>query len=414
MKLARLILLTTAPIFLISPGGHSGAEPQGVAATDGHTVALWLFDDPLYPLATLTDAGPYRNDLRLVSGYAEWWAKTGGKGTPDEEPLHMLGGTGLVPGKFGGALRLPAGAHGEVIWPGNLQRYGTAYLTSRGNEISGRLNLGYLDWTLEFWFGAAGDQARPCVIFELRNEKKERGTPMANALKMDQGRIRFILSSRTITDDPGRRFDLELPIPTDPARLNDGGWHHLAFTFTAAERQLRHYVDGRLQPLPEKDDFLPMIGQLISLHIGDGLHGLLDEMRISDLVRYTTEFSAPGSLSRNFGPNPPLPNHPDGPPPLFPPDSKAGEPVQLGSRKHVFIDNALIEQMTNLELKPNPPASYEVSRFVNDRPWEPTPRFGSTLPDICSVWDEGNEIRMPIPFRATACAGSLPGEARRM
>lgn len=34
-------------------------------ADDRHTVALWLFDEPMYPNMTLTDAGPERADLRL-------------------------------------------------------------------------------------------------------------------------------------------------------------------------------------------------------------------------------------------------------------------------------------------------------------------------------------------------------------
>lgn len=60
--------------------------------------------------------------------------------------------------------------------------------------------------------------------------------------------------------------------------------------------QMRHYVDGRQQPLPAKGTFLPQMGQIVSMRIGrdiEGkkeLEGLLDEMRISDIVRYTRDF----------------------------------------------------------------------------------------------------------------------------
>jgi len=42
----------------------------------------------------------------------------------------------------------------------------------------------------------------------------------------------------------------------------------------------------------------------------------------------------------------------------------------------------------------NPPTSFQVTDFLNDQFWEPTPRMGPAIPDIGSVWDEGDEIRM--------------------
>src|SRR5439155_1425309 len=94
----------------------------------------------------------------------------------------------------------------------------------------------------------------------------------------------FLLVSRLFSIRPGylqsRDSSLDLPISTDAARLNDGDWHHLAFTFTALERQMRHFVDGRLQPLPEKGTFLPQMGQIVSMRFGAGmpdLAGIWDE-----------------------------------------------------------------------------------------------------------------------------------------
>ena len=366
-------------------------------ADDGHVVALWLFDDPNYPNTTLTDGGPYRNDLRLVSGYSRWWLQTEGKGEPAEPPLHVSGQGGIVPGKFGGALRLPAGRNGSVEFPPNIQRYGTAPLGARAGKVPERFNVGYLDWTLEFWFKAAGAQGEPGAIYELRNESgHKRAVAMINALRMDSGRARFILSSRTITDDTDKRFNFELEIPTDAARLNDGDWHHVAFTYTAAERQTRHYLDGRLMSLPEKGGFLPMMGELVSLRIGDKMEAFLDEMRLSDVVRYRAQFVPPGSFSRAHGTARRAPAKPNGPPLLF---SNAGTsagsaPIRIGSRKHLFVDDVLIEKRTGLDFKVNQPVSVQVTSFINDQPWEPTPRMGSTLPDVCSVWDDGDEIRM--------------------
>ena len=89
---------------------------------------------------------------------------------------------------------------------------------------------------------------------------------------------------------------------------------------------MRHYVDGRLQPLPEKGGFLPLMGRLVSLRVGrdiDGgqeLHGFLDEMRLSDVVRYPAEFTPPESFSLNHRAAY-EPARPDGPPLLFGPDA---------------------------------------------------------------------------------------------
>jgi hypothetical protein len=374
---------------LLSAAPGTGAGKTAPAGVDEHTVALWLFDDPPYANVTLTDAGPLQVDLRLDTG------------TRKPLPPGLLEGErGLAKGRFGGALHLPVGEGAGVTWPrGRWLSYGSSPLFSRGNEVPERCNIGSLDWTLEVWFKASGEQSGRGVLFELRNETGEafKYNPAGvNALAVEKSRRGFVLQSRLLTL---RKWDVETAIPTDGALLNDGGWHHLAFTFTARERQLRHYLDGRLQPLPEKGGFLPLMGQLVSLRLGrdsDGgqeLFGFLDEMRLSDAVRYTAEFTPPESFSRNYGAATYEPTRPDGPPLLFGPDAPAG-PVRLGGRKHVFIDDALVERKQNVRLTVNPPTSFQVTDFLNDQFWEPTPRMGPAIPDIGSVWDEGDEIRM--------------------
>lgn len=297
------------------------AEDSGDTAVDRHTVALWLFDDPQYYNVTLTDAGPYQIDLRLDTG---------------REPTSgwIEGKCGLVKGRFGGALNLPLGDGRGVTWPSSvaIPHFGVSYVRDRGNEVPEWCNLGYLDFTVEFWLKAAGDQPGPGMVFELRNAADvrlgESSCPLGlSALLLDAGRKQFILVSKTLST---RKWDFELAIPTDAAKLNDARWHHLAFTFTAGERQMRHFVDGELQPLPEKGTFLPLMGRLTSLRLGRDIEGkqelvgLLDEMRISDVVRYRENFTPPGSLSRNYGRNPPAPGKPNGPPLLFAGDRGSG------------------------------------------------------------------------------------------
>lgn len=378
----------------------AGAAPPSTAASDHpgvdeHTVALWLFDEPQYGHMTLTDAGPHQIDLRLETGPKPE------ESVPTPLPRSMSEGRrGLVEGRFGRALHLPIGDGAGVTWPdAHWRRYGSAPLFTRGDEVPELANLGYFDWTLELWFKASGAQAGRGALLDLRNEAGE-ATPRSpggvNGLLLEHDRREFVLVSRLLSV---REWDLEIPIPTDADRLNDGQWHHLAFTFTALERQLRHYVDGRLQTLPEKGGFLPLMGGIVSLRLGrdvDGgqeLAGLVDEFRLSRVVRYRRDFPPPGSLSRNWGARPPAKGRPIGPPLLFGPEATPG-PVALGSRKHLFIDDALLARMEGVRLAVNPPTVLDATDFRSDQAWEPTPRFGAGLPDVASIWDEGDEIRM--------------------
>ncbi len=268
-------------------------------------------------------------------------------------------------------------------------------------------NLGYLDYTIEFWFKSVGEQIGPGVVWEVRNEghskKPEEKTYIHyNALVLDNARTRFLLRGKMTRRDGARivNWDPNVELPTDSARLNDARWHHVAFTYTATEHQMRHFLDGRLQPVPKIGGFLPLTGLLESMTLGrDGeggqeLVGALDEFRISGVVRYTHNFEPPGSFSRNFGQNPPLSGKANGPPLLFGPKTTVG-PVVLGSRKHLFIDKALIARMDEtIRFTSNTPIRIEVTDFRNTRPWEPSPRMGGAIPDICSFWDDGDKINM--------------------
>jgi hypothetical protein len=280
---------------------------------------------------TLTDAGPYQNDLRLETGYTRWWQRTEGKGEPEVLPLHVEGNGGLVPGKYGNALRLPVDPKAEVRLETNrLGRYGTTSYIHGGPEgLSERFNFGYIDWTLEFWFKATAEQRERGFLFELRNETGNgRARPAVNSLSINPGRTGFLLSSHLLPN-PQVRYEEDLPIPTDAGHLNDGQWHHITFTFTSSERQVRHYPDGRIQSLPARGSFLPEMGALASWVLGKGFVGMMDEMRISDTVRYKGDFTPPGSFAVMQMAQ--RPSRPNGLPLIF----RDGDPaavIQLGSR----------------------------------------------------------------------------------
>jgi hypothetical protein len=81
--------------------------------------------------------------------------------------------------------------------------------------------------------------------------------------------------------------------------------------------------------------------------------GWLDELRISNTARYAHDF-VPSTHSLNFGPDPPPAAEPTGPPLLFG-DAPHADPLPLGGRKHIFIDDALIDRSSGVKFAVNRP-----------------------------------------------------------
>ena len=114
--------------------------------------------------------------------------------------------------------------------------------------------------------------------------------------------------------------------------------------------------EGALEP----PDGLEGRAGVLELELRDGrwgrpLGGRIDELRFSAGQVYEGAFDPPAS----FAP----PSHnvllKRGPPLLFA-DLPAGEaPIQLGSRKHLFIDDAIVATMKNGRFVVNPPRKAE-------------------------------------------------------
>ena len=228
----------------------------------------------------------------------------------------------------------------------------------------------------ECWFRGDGPQLTRGVLWEVRSETPPPpiDSPGVNSLTVEDGRKEF----RLITTAGGRaNWNREISIPTDTAKLNDGQWHHIVFVFSRDERQLRHFVDGVLQPLPGQGGFLPVMALVRSLSLGrsqDEAHSILraslDELRISSVARYRENFETPGTFARHGND---APTKPTGPSPLF--GAAANTVIELGDRKHVFIDGALLARHENCQFVPQPPQVREMTDFRCDQAWEATPRF---------------------------------------
>jgi len=347
---------------------------------DRHTVALWLFDETAYAYNTLTDAGIYEYDLRLF----------GGK---------------LVPGKFGTALETSPEADFNLYyaeWAGKVSQKPMRRPDGEPSGLWGPTiapekileTLAGQNWTIEFWM-------------------KFLSTPDGEAVVLDMGQA-YKPGMKIILDSASGRFRIlnayggfQAICRTDTKKLFDGRWHHLAFVWSALERKLYHYLDGCSQPTPvvsslprqpvppsvipssfvkpkgydifdKSADYEKFRRYRFNLSIGEDRHGgsdlhsVFDEFRISNVIRYCADFEIPASFSHNYGPDAPKPAVPTGPPLLFAPDSPKGI-VHLGSRKYLFIDDALLESKRNVQLVCNPPKKLQKLNFKpDDSRWRPS------------------------------------------
>jgi len=359
--------------FLVVISGSAPAQTADYfpSFADEHTVGLWLFDETDYPYTTLTDASRYEYDLRLMKG---------GK---------------LVPGKFGGCLKLTPGldfATGYAAWKGMV---GFTYM----REVSGRPGSGLWgptvapkqlletlagrEFTCEFWLMLMSSPIQEVVLIDL-GDKYEPGF----ALTLKERASGFVVENAYA--------GFKAVCPAELKQIWGRAWHHIAFTYSPASKTLRYFIDGMLQssvavaPIdksvvppsiwPESlhhttydifkkenrrdvPDFETRRKNRFNFALGHdrrGEHdfnGNLDELRFSDVIRYSGDFAVPASFSRNYGRHAPKPSVANGPPLLFGRDKTylPNEPVRIGSRKHVFIDDVIIERKQNVRFTVNPP-----------------------------------------------------------
>jgi len=391
---SRMVRFGIIAVLACANGIQAGepAEELFPSFADRHTAALWLFDETEYPHTTLTDAGSNEYDLRLQDG---------GR---------------LVPGKFGNALQVSNGAGYAVSYAGFAGDVPGGPMRGRNGEPSGLWGptivpgrivnaLASGDWTLELWLKLPSGAAKEVTIIDLGYA---RGPGIIFNLAAGAQYFRIVNAYAGVA----------AACATDGDRLTDGKWHHICFTGSGAAGGIGHFLDGKFLgdarltsfpkvPVPEvivpddlendsfgftaKKDNEWRRNHRFNISIGHDrqgkkhLGGMIDELRISEIIRYRQDFGLPESFSRNYGPNAPQPAVADGPPLLFGADSPES-PVELGSRKHLFIDDALIENMENIKITCNPPTDRQDLNFRPDSSnWRAT------------VFDKDNKVYMFIP-----------------
>jgi len=327
-------------------------------ANGDETIALWLFDEPvgLYPSSVLNDSSG--SDMPMVIGLG---ARIGegrfGNGLVLESrdtlevPIRHE-----FPKKFGFVQLEPE--QGRSTPPMSWFNADFAALMTSGeqhlrkevgfvNPTASHLNLGDFDWSVDFWHLAdVAESSKEAVVFELGTGPRGENDHITQ-LKLSADRSQFELINHA--------SGTALAIPTS---IEAGGWQHFAFVYDASEDQLRHFVDGSLQPLPAASAFASLaFGAEAYFTFGrDGhwdrpLGGVLDEVRFRLGLAYERDFEPPPS----FASAPPETRERlRGAPLLF-----GHSPLDLGSRKHLFIDASIFEETGNTRFVVNPPRRAE-------------------------------------------------------
>jgi hypothetical protein len=339
--------------------------PEKVKA---QTIALWLFDEPkgLYPSHVLDDASD--NDYPLVLGRAG--AIVSGKyGNALDATAFMelqIPNINTPPFLFGMGKPLPI-PEGRTSVPMNWENaLFTGIMTSGENHLrkeigmvnasKTKLNLGNFDWTVEFWYKPMKISNYEATVFEI-GEGPLRENNNVTSLSINSDKTGFILknnaSGNKVTIKSNKRF------------LNDSSkkWHHYAFTYNAASKELKHYVDGKMiskvsiemKALNEGEESYFSLGR--NGFWKNPLPGLLDEVEFYEGIKNLNAFNKVASKSSNL--NKGTLQLKKGLPLLFANESE--KPLKLGARKHVFIDDAFIEKMDDeLEFVVNPPKKMEL------------------------------------------------------
>jgi len=323
------------------------------------TISLWLFDEHegLYPSQVIENSS--NNDYPLVLG---------------------LGGK-IAEGKFGNALspemhpeiKLPDGPinfglvklkreKGRTVAP--LTWYNAnfaALMTSGENHLrkevgfvkptASKLNLGDFDWTIEFWFFPNKKSNNEGTVFEIGKGPRGENDNFTR-LTLNSGMDNFIFYNNSKNN--------KIIIPTD---LRMKKWQHLSFVYLSSENRIKHYVNGKLQNLPDKKEF-ERLGEgesdyMTLLRNGlwkNSLQGKIDELRFSEGLVYTEEYTNPQSYQFDYKKDKLV----KGPSLLFDNDSNKNKPLNLGNRKHLFIDDAFLAEVGDIKFKVNPPKKEEL------------------------------------------------------
>ncbi|MEO9023356.1 MAG: LamG domain-containing protein [Ginsengibacter sp.] len=330
-----------------------------LSTAKAQTEAQWFFDEPvgLYPSSVMEDNS--KNDYPLVLG---------------------LGGE-IVPGKFGNCLQItdirnikvprglpefglmklpiPKGSYHTPLYWGNaffagLMTSGEKHLRNQvgfANATDTKLNFGMGDFTISFWLRLDKvDDSNRTVLEIGTGPLMEKNTTTTLSIGPD-GTFYFY--------NMGKVASLK---GTNVNKLNT--WYFIALVYQRQKNELTLFANGKfrskqtdfeIDPLPHGNEAYFSIGR--NGLWKNPLNGSIDELKISSESLYTKNFEPPLSENEIYKPGYKKPSLKITEPLLF--NKPIKEVVNLGNRKHLFIDNSLIEKMGGLTFNVNPPLKTE-------------------------------------------------------
>jgi hypothetical protein len=328
------------------------------------TIAFWSFDEQqgIYPSCVLTDLS--ENDYPLVLGPGGQIVdgKFGNALDAIEQPAVQIS-EDTSKSNFGLArLPVPEGRTQEPLSWFNANF--TALMTSGEKHLRNQvgfpqvtttqLNLGDFDWTIEFWFKPLRPSDDYGVVFEIGSGPRAENDTIT-ALRLNADQTKFILANH------GQGVLLSIP-----TKLLNNSWQHLAFVYDSGSNQLIHYVAGKAQALPDQYEIrkLPVGPEDYMTLARDGkwkhpLQGSIDELRFSTAMRYKNDFDPPASFSYLHS----MKRDTDllkGPELLFDRAASPDIPIKLNDRKHLFIDDAMLDKNDGADFVVNPPRPAEI------------------------------------------------------
>lgn len=375
--------------------GNTNTLTTAPRKDDSNTVALWMFDDLPYKNSTITNAAltEDKNDLFLSDN-----------------------GNIIDSGKFGRALMVNTAKGGYAVgfagYVGSVTLYKMReYLDQMPTGLWGPTEtpqklvktLTSETGTMEFWYNAASAPASDAVFFETGYGYSPGAT------------LKYLASTNSFAfvDNFG---GYALNFTGTPA-IFDNQWHHVAITFNSSIGRL--FVDGKktstanaakiaklsTPPAENPDgkrasdsrgfkvintpdpDYSGRIGMRYNVSIGSSLSGAngmtaqFDEFCVSDMARYTSDFTVPSTFSVAYSKDRAPSKANKSLPLLFPAGFKtSAKPaaLNLSSRKHVFIDTALVGTSSGMTITMNKP--------------EQRPLKGITSPEGISVLNIDGKI----------------------
>jgi hypothetical protein len=360
------------------------------------TVALWLFDEQagVYPSSVLNDAGPGSHFLILGRGAEIGPGKFGRALRPIVSAPLAITARSAGSDADSGASAVAFGLTPPPAQPGRTQppmtwenAHFAAVFTNGDKHLrrapfssatGSKLNLGERDWTVECWLRINRDALEEGVIFEIgtgprgENDLLTRFSvlPRENAFALagisnDPDAAQGLVTRRIEYANPegppsGVAFLRASTLALGGFALPRDRWSHVALVHVAAAGELRLFVDGRVRAVAAaKFNALPY-GEEGYVSIGrDGrwgrpVAGAIDELRISDHAVYPAEFTPPGSFSRMHDGTRRASAPPAGVPLLFGAQAPRPAVVELGSRRHLFLDAALVASSEQLVFAAHP------------------------------------------------------------